>query len=122
MPQYQVINPWYGVKKGQIVELKKVHPAIQANVMEVGAGVKTSDEPAKLLEQAQTEANALRAQTEQELEKRVAEAQAQVQAEAKAIIDEANAEAERIKAEAIKQAGELTPATPEATTKSTKAK
>jgi len=122
MPQYQVIIPWQGVKKGQIVKMDKVHPALQANVLEVGASVNTPDDPAKLLEQAQAEANALRSQTEDELAKRVAEAQAQVQAEAKAIIDDAKAEAERIKAEAVKQAGDLTPATPEATTKSTKAK
>ncbi len=122
MPQYQVIIPWQGVKKGQIAKMDKVHPALQANVMEVGASVNTPDDPAKLLEKAQAEANALRSQTEEELAKRVAEAQAQVQAEAQAIIDDAKAEAERIKAEAVKQAGDLTPATPEATTKSTKTK
>ncbi len=30
--KYRVIIPWYGVKKGQIVEFKKLHPALKANV------------------------------------------------------------------------------------------
>ena len=122
MAKYQVIRPWSGVTMGQIVDLKEVHPSLKANVMEVGKGAGSSDEAGDVLAKAHAEAAALREQTEAELTKRAAEAQAEAQADAQTIIDEANAEAERIKAEAIKQAGELTPATPEATSKTAKTK
>lgn len=122
MAKYQVIRPWAGVTMGQIVDLKEVHPALKANVMEVGKGSSSSNEAADVLATAHADAEALRKQTEDELTKQIHEAREQVQAEAKSIIDAANAEAERIKAEAVKQAGELTPATPEAATKATKTK
>lgn len=32
MPKYEVIRPWFGKKKGDIVTLAKVHPALAANV------------------------------------------------------------------------------------------
>lgn len=122
MAKYQVIRPWAGVTMGQIVDLKEVHPALKANVMAVNAVGSSPDEAGEVLAKAHADAEALRKKTEEELAKRIAEAQEQVQADAKAIIDAANAEAERIKAEAVKQAGELTPATPEAATKATKTK
>lgn len=122
MAKYQVTRPWAGVTMGQIVDLKEVHPALKANVMEVGKGATSSHEADEVLVKVRIEADALRKQTEDELAKRIAEAQEQAQAEAKAIIDAANAEAERIKAEAVKQAGELTPATLEAATKAAKTK
>lgn len=30
--KYEVIIPWHGVKAGDVVELKKLHPALKANV------------------------------------------------------------------------------------------
>lgn len=32
MPKYEVIRPWFGKKKGDIVTLAKVHPALASNV------------------------------------------------------------------------------------------
>lgn len=32
MAKYEVIRPWFGKKLGDVVELKKVHPALKANV------------------------------------------------------------------------------------------
>ena len=122
MAKYQVIRPWAGVTMGQIVDLKEVHPALKANVMEVGKGAGSSDEAGDILAKAHAEAATLREQTEAELAKQIHEAREKAYAEVKSIIDDANAEAEHIKAEAIKQAGELTPATPEAATKATKTK
>lgn len=30
--KYEVIRPWFGVKLGDVVELKQLHPALKANV------------------------------------------------------------------------------------------
>lgn len=30
--KYEVIRPWHGVKAGDVVTLKKLHPALKANV------------------------------------------------------------------------------------------
>lgn len=30
--KYEVIRPWYGVSKGDVVDLKHLHPALKANV------------------------------------------------------------------------------------------
>lgn len=30
--KYEVIRPWHGVKKGAVVDLKRLHPALKANV------------------------------------------------------------------------------------------
>ncbi len=32
MAKYEVIRPWHGVRLGDVVELKKLHPALKANV------------------------------------------------------------------------------------------
>lgn len=32
MAKYEVIRPWNGVKKGDVVELEKLHPALKSNV------------------------------------------------------------------------------------------
>jgi len=32
MAKYEVIRPWHGVALGAVVELKKLHPALKANV------------------------------------------------------------------------------------------
>lgn len=30
--KYEVIKPWHGVKLGDVVELKELHPSLKANV------------------------------------------------------------------------------------------
>lgn len=52
MDKYRVIIPWFGVKKGDIIETDKLHPALLPNVevvedrkLEVATPVKT--EPRK---------------------------------------------------------------------------
>ncbi len=32
MAKYEVIRPWHGVSRGDVVELKQLHPALKANV------------------------------------------------------------------------------------------
>ena len=32
MAKYEVVRPWFGVKVGQVVELKELHPALKSNV------------------------------------------------------------------------------------------
>ncbi|MEX5486735.1 glycoprotein [Proteus mirabilis] len=32
MTKYEVIIPWHGVEKGQVIELENLHPAFKANV------------------------------------------------------------------------------------------
>lgn len=32
MAKYEVIRPWSGVKRGDVVELKELHPALKSNV------------------------------------------------------------------------------------------
>lgn len=32
MQKYEVIRPWHGVKRGDVVELATLHPALEANV------------------------------------------------------------------------------------------
>lgn len=36
MAKYEVIRPWHGVKKGAVVDLKHLHPALKANVRPLG--------------------------------------------------------------------------------------
>lgn len=31
MAKYEVVRPWFGVKLGQVVELKELHPALKSN-------------------------------------------------------------------------------------------
>lgn len=50
MPKYLVINPWFGVEKGAVIDVKEINPAFLPNVEEVGeSDVKlvTASEPAK---------------------------------------------------------------------------
>lgn len=32
MAKYEVMRPWFGVKVGDVVELKELHPALKSNV------------------------------------------------------------------------------------------
>lgn len=32
MAKYEVVRPWFGVKVGDLVELKELHPALKSNV------------------------------------------------------------------------------------------
>lgn len=115
MAKYRVVRPWHGVSAGQVVDLDVVHPSILSNVtpaIEVGLDAGEADDA---LARARAEIEALHRQAETELAQRIEGAREQAKAEAQGIIDSAHEEAERIKAEAIKQAGELTPATPDAT-------
>lgn len=41
--KYEVIRPWFGVEKGDVVELKKVHPSLVSHVR------KLSDKAAELV-------------------------------------------------------------------------
>lgn len=86
MPKYEVIKPWNGVSKGQVLELESLAAALLPNVREVGAlrsGSLTLDVSAQVDEAA-----------------RQALAEARVSVDA--MIDEAKA-----------QAGTLTPAIPD---------
>lgn len=94
MPKFIVKHPWHGVKKGQVVELEKVHPSLKANVIPMP---EDSGE-------AEAKANA---ETKAIIDK--------ANEDAKSIIGEAEAKAKEIILEAEKKAGELTPATPKAT-------
>ncbi len=119
MAKFRVIRPWFGVKMGQIVTLKEVHPALRPNVVPAGDGEpKESDAAAKALDAAKAEAAA------------IVDA---AKTEAKTIVDAANEQADAIKAEAAASAqapqpeagdgkgGDLTPATPDATADKPKA-
>ncbi|MDH2371905.1 glycoprotein [Providencia sp. R1] len=32
MAKYEVIIPWYGVEKGEVVDIESLHPALKPNV------------------------------------------------------------------------------------------
>lgn len=32
MAKYEVIIPWYGVEKGEVVDIENLHPALKPNV------------------------------------------------------------------------------------------
>ncbi|MDF3623270.1 hypothetical protein, partial [Enterobacter hormaechei] len=32
MAKYEVVRPWFGVKVGDVVDLKELHPALKSNV------------------------------------------------------------------------------------------
>jgi hypothetical protein len=36
--KYEVIRPWHGVKAGDVVELKQLHPALKTNVRPIQGG------------------------------------------------------------------------------------
>lgn len=85
--KYEVIRPWYGAKRGDIVEFETVPHALKANVRLVGGdGGNQSNQAAETL--------------------------AAAQAEAKKIVADAKAEVAKIRKEAEEAKGELTPATP----------
>lgn len=98
--KYVVNIPWNGVKKGQVVEFEKLHPALKANVSPyVEIETDSGDFSGTL-----------------EAEKIISGATV----EAEKIIAEAKAEAEKILDEAKAEAGKLTPATPDAKSTATK--
>ncbi|AQS50729.1 hypothetical protein PAEH1_02675 [Paenalcaligenes hominis] len=35
MKEYEVIRPWHGVSKGDVVKLKKLHPSLESHVRPV---------------------------------------------------------------------------------------
>lgn len=50
MAKYRVIRPWFGVKVGDVIDVKEINPAFLPNVEEIGeSDVKliTGSEPAK---------------------------------------------------------------------------
>jgi len=32
MAKYEVVHPWFGVRRGDVVELETVHPALKPNI------------------------------------------------------------------------------------------
>ncbi|HGB5815656.1 TPA: glycoprotein [Salmonella enterica subsp. enterica serovar Thompson] len=32
MAKYEVVRPWFGVKVGDVVDIKELHPALKSNV------------------------------------------------------------------------------------------
>ncbi len=131
MPKYEVIRPWHGVSVGQVFETDRLHPALKSNVREVKTSVGRAEvdvaviakqEAEKILAEAAHQVETMHEQAQTELAQLVEEAKQEAQAEADRIISEATAEAERIKQDAQQKAGELTPATPDAGSKQTKAK
>lgn len=108
MPKYEVIKPWNGVSKGQVLELESLAAALLPNVREVGAlrnGSLTLDVSAQVDEAAE---QAL-AEARVSVDAMIDEAKAQ----AEGIIAAANAEAASIREQAKAQAGTLTPAIPD---------
>ncbi|ENQ7718374.1 hypothetical protein ACEQOO_000307 [Pseudomonas aeruginosa] len=108
MPTYEVIKPWNGVSKGQVLELESLAAALLSNVREVGAlknGSLTLDVSAQVDEAAR---QAL-AEARVSVDAMIDEAKAQ----AEGIIAAANAEAASIREQAKAQAGTLTPAIPD---------
>ncbi|HFS0792875.1 TPA: hypothetical protein ACHY0C_006068 [Pseudomonas aeruginosa] len=108
MPKYEVIKPWNGVSKGQVLELESLAAALLPNVREVGAlrnGSLTLDVSAQVDEAAR---QAL-AEAQASVDAMIDEAKAQ----AEGIIAAANAEAASIREQAKAQAGTLTPAIPD---------
>lgn len=108
MPKYEVIKPWNGVSKGQVLELESLAAALLPNVREVGAlrnGSLTLDVSAQVDEAAR---QAL-AEARVSVDAMIDEAKAQ----AEGIIAAANAEAASIREQAKAQAGTLTPAIPD---------
>lgn len=37
MAKFEVIRPWHGVSKGQIIEVDRIHPAFKPNVRPLGS-------------------------------------------------------------------------------------
>lgn len=92
--KYFVSIPWSGVKKGEVVEFKELHPALKANVypyVEVNGG------------------------DENELQLQVGAILQEARDGAALIISDAESKAKEIIAAAEAKAGSLVPATPEAT-------
>ena len=97
--KYEVVIPWNGVSKGDVLELDSVHPSLVANLREVVAEKRAEgpSESKKIVAEARAEA------------KRILD---DAKAEADKLTNAALAEADKIVADAKKQKGELTPATP----------
>ena len=97
--KYEVVIPWNGVTRGQILELDSVHPSLEANVRLVVAEQRTESVP---------ESKKIVADAKAEAKKIIDDAKA----EAGKVTDAALAEAEKIVADAKSAApkGELTPA------------
>eukprot|EP00456_Euglypha_rotunda_P074165 TRINITY_DN67803_c0_g1_i2.p3 TRINITY_DN67803_c0_g1~~TRINITY_DN67803_c0_g1_i2.p3 ORF type:complete len:104 (+),score=35.34 TRINITY_DN67803_c0_g1_i2:140-451(+) len=89
--KYEVIIPWNGVSKGDILELDEVHPSLEANIRMVAEAAPSDAD--KIIEDAKIEADL--------------------------ILEAARTEAEKIVADARKAApqAELAPVTPEAKSK-----
>ncbi|HFQ9619121.1 TPA: hypothetical protein ACHTQ5_001219 [Pseudomonas aeruginosa] len=108
MPKYEVIKPWNGVSKGQVLELDTLAAALLPNVREVGAlrnGSLTLDVSAQVDEAARQALAEARASVDAMID--------EAKAQAEGIIAAANAEAASIREQAKAQAGTLTPAIPD---------
>ncbi|MBV7482521.1 hypothetical protein [Bordetella sp. BOR01] len=110
MAKYQVIRPWNGVKKGAVLTLDRVHPALAANVMEITDGGRAGHVTVDVAAIATEQANRIIAEAKETIDKMVSAART----EADRIVADGHAEAERIRAEAAGggAGGTLTPATP----------
>ncbi|EPY8460756.1 hypothetical protein ACXG9X_000300 [Pseudomonas aeruginosa] len=130
MPKYEVIKPWNGVSKGQVLELDTLAAALLPNVREVGAlknGSLTLDVSAQVdeaarqaLAEARVSVDAMIDEAKAQAEGIIAAANAeaasireQAKAQAEGIIAAANAEAASIREQAKAQSGTLTPAIPD---------
>lgn len=103
--KYIVEIPWHGVKKGQVVTLKKLHPSLKANVkpyveVESEDNSEAKAEAMLILEQANSEAKLIISNAESEASKIIESAKGKVSAAEAGV-------------------STLTPATPEATSAKT---
>ncbi|QTB73515.1 hypothetical protein [Pseudomonas aeruginosa] len=99
MPKYEVIKPWNGVSKGQVLELDTLAAALLPNVREVGAlrnGSLTLDVSAQVDEAARQALAEARASVDAMID--------EAKAQAEGIIAAANAEAVSIREQAKAQA------------------
>ncbi len=114
MPKVEVIRPWNGVQRGQVLVLKEIPAALRANVREVGEQVATAapveiDIQAHIDEAVRQALDGTRSDISRMLEN--------ARREADEIVSAAHEEAGRIRAAAqaaAAPAGQLTPATPSA--------
>lgn len=112
MPKVEVIRPWNGVRRGQVLVLKEIPAALRANVREIGeqaapAGPVEIDIQAHIDEAVRQALDGTRSDIIRMLDN--------ARREADEIVFAAHEEAGRIRAEAqaaAEPAGQLTPATP----------
>ncbi|EBG1763891.1 hypothetical protein LEJ92_15070 [Salmonella enterica] len=45
MAKYEVVRPWFGVKVGDVVELKELHPALKSHVIKLSDAALTPATP-----------------------------------------------------------------------------